>query len=318
MHILNIRPGTRLPLREDTPGYWVDQPPAYLLGDIPVSAGPGNIDGAIFCFWIGDKDVNDRQLLDTITTYLTDQDVVGVRFIRDMPKTVHAAIQDRYQEILTALPREAIVEPAQDSCATSDKTTGAPGAPLHTEPSDGPSILNAMKINVRCRFLHTSQQEDAEVEGQYRVTFKLDQSGVSEEKRAAMALDIFHAHIGIHTLDDYDIDVLDQNDQPIGQDESHVDNSASDYGYVAKIDDAPLWLVGSDDGMTADELDERYNPNGDGEHPRHTRNDWRDAVSSETTISGYWAWVVYMLLSDATDTPLHLRAQQGKIEGPPA
>lgn len=46
---------------------------------------------------------------------------------------------------------------------------------------------------------------------------------------------------------------------------------------------------------SADQLDDRYNPNGDGEHPAFTRWDWRQAVAQQNTISGYWVWVAYML-----------------------
>lgn len=38
-------------------------------------------------------------------------------------------------------------------------------------------------------------------------------------------------------------------------------------------------------------LDDKYNPNGDGEHPYFGRGDWRGAVSREETVSGYWQWV---------------------------
>ena len=50
-----------------------------------------------------------------------------------------------------------------------------------------------------------------------------------------------------------------------------------------------------DEYLSADQLDAKYNPDGDGEHPVHTRWDWRQAVAQEATISGYWAWVVQMI-----------------------
>ena len=47
--------------------------------------------------------------------------------------------------------------------------------------------------------------------------------------------------------------------------------------------------------LTPDELDDKYNQDGDGEHYRFTRADWRDAVANEDTVVGYWTWVAYSL-----------------------
>lgn len=47
--------------------------------------------------------------------------------------------------------------------------------------------------------------------------------------------------------------------------------------------------------LSAEELDDKYNPEGDGEHPFLTRADWREAVANEDTISGYWAWLEHRL-----------------------
>ncbi len=48
---------------------------------------------------------------------------------------------------------------------------------------------------------------------------------------------------------------------------------------------------GQDIDLSAEQLDDKYNPDGGGEHPMHTRQMWRDAVANEDTISGYWKWV---------------------------
>ena len=50
-----------------------------------------------------------------------------------------------------------------------------------------------------------------------------------------------------------------------------------------------------DFGLTAEQLDDKYNPDGDGEHPGFPRAMWRDWVDQRDTISGYWAWVSYMI-----------------------
>lgn len=54
-----------------------------------------------------------------------------------------------------------------------------------------------------------------------------------------------------------------------------------------------------DHELSAEQLDEKYNPNGDGEHPVFQRMYWRDAVAAENTISGYWDWVAHTITSIA-------------------
>lgn len=43
--------------------------------------------------------------------------------------------------------------------------------------------------------------------------------------------------------------------------------------------------------LSPEQLDEYYNPEGDGEHPIFTRLAWRLDVVREDTLSSYWAWV---------------------------
>jgi hypothetical protein len=50
-----------------------------------------------------------------------------------------------------------------------------------------------------------------------------------------------------------------------------------------------------DSELTADQLEIRYSPDGHGEHPDHTRQDWRHAVENDWTLLGYWAWVQHAL-----------------------
>lgn len=154
-----------------------------------------------------------------------------------------------------------------------------------TDPSDQP-----LRVNVR-RIAALSDEEDAEVDGVYQVHFFDCVSALPLEKRAAIALDIFHSSIAIGTLDDFDIAVVDHLNRAVAQDEAHESYSASDDGSVEKIADYPVFVHGEDRGLSADELDARYNPDGDGEHPRYTRADWRDAVSNHDTSLGYWAWL---------------------------
>ncbi len=53
--------------------------------------------------------------------------------------------------------------------------------------------------------------------------------------------------------------------------------------------------MNNDHCLTPDQLDDKYNPDGDGEHPTHTRFDWRQALAEQSTISGYWVWVHHVL-----------------------
>lgn len=48
----------------------------------------------------------------------------------------------------------------------------------------------------------------------------------------------------------------------------------------------------TDRSLTAEQLDDKYNPDGDGEHPMYTRWDWLQVVAQRSTLSGYWCWVV--------------------------
>ena len=49
----------------------------------------------------------------------------------------------------------------------------------------------------------------------------------------------------------------------------------------------------NDRQLSAEQLDEKYNPDGGGEHPTFTRWDWRQSVAEQSTLRGYWVWVEY-------------------------
>lgn len=52
---------------------------------------------------------------------------------------------------------------------------------------------------------------------------------------------------------------------------------------------------------SAEELADEYNPHGDGEHPVHTRAEWRIVVADENTVSGYWQWLADKLEQEAAE-----------------
>lgn len=57
--------------------------------------------------------------------------------------------------------------------------------------------------------------------------------------------------------------------------------------------DAAIQL--EDSTLTADQLDHKYNQDGGGQHPVHTRDDWINAVSNDETLIGYWDWVEHQI-----------------------
>ena len=57
----------------------------------------------------------------------------------------------------------------------------------------------------------------------------------------------------------------------------------------------------NDFNLNAEQLDDKYNPDGDGEHPSHTRFAWRQNVASENTLVGYWEWVEKAIWEERDD-----------------
>jgi hypothetical protein len=54
-------------------------------------------------------------------------------------------------------------------------------------------------------------------------------------------------------------------------------------------------LLDTEFSYDASMLDDKHNPNGDGEHPVYPRAEWRNAVAANDTIIGYWDWVEYRI-----------------------
>lgn len=50
-------------------------------------------------------------------------------------------------------------------------------------------------------------------------------------------------------------------------------------------------ILDTDFSLDAMQLDDKYNPEGDGEHPVFVRAQWREAVANRDTISSYWEWL---------------------------
>ena len=158
-----------------------------------------------------------------------------------------------------------------------------------------------LKISVRCI---APCHNDESVEGVYHVHFNDDRSLLSKAKQASIALDIFHSQISV--LDDFEITVVDEEGNAVGQDKAHVHYSASDAGSVDKVSDVPMYVEGEDAGLSAEDLDYKYNRNGEGEHPKFSRSAWRNAVANEDTTSGYWQWAADQLNEAALSALRHV------------
>lgn len=133
-------------------------------------------------------------------------------------------------------------------------------------------ITTDIKINALCLGKAPSEAEDFNIEGIYAVTFDSDTTDLSKSKLASLALDVFHSHVAVSNLDDFEFTVLDGNNEPIGEDENHIAYSEKKSGTVEKVDNVPLLVYGDDENLAPGELEFKYNPNGDGEHPKFTRS----------------------------------------------
>lgn len=157
-------------------------------------------------------------------------------------------------------------------------------------------------INVRRIGFFPENEDDAGIEGVYEVDVTLDESAYSEAQLASAALDIFHTHIAIRVLEHFEILVINENHEIVEEDDSHDSYSLSDAGSVEKINDEIYTDFSSDIGLSSDDLDHKYNFDGDGQHPFYKRDDWRAQVAHQQTISGYWEWVAYLLTSKTVNT----------------
>lgn len=158
--------------------------------------------------------------------------------------------------------------------------------------------MKTMYVNVRA-IADVSGTDDESVAGLYAIAFNKNVKG-AKAKRASIALDIFHSHVGIECLDNFEICVLDHKKRLVEEDDEHESYSGSDRGCAEWVAE-PEYVEELDYGLNAEQLDCKYNPDGGGEHPRNTRKDWREAVANEDTISGYWEWIVSKIESRRTE-----------------
>lgn len=113
---------------------------------------------------------------------------------------------------------------------------------VHQIEADGQSVddvirtaMNTIYVNVTQTSETLDDGEDEGAAGLYAVAFGKHVADMTRAQRAGVALDIFHAHQGIGTLDDFEIVVVDGAGHYIDQDEAYEDGTHGDYGTVEKI-----------------------------------------------------------------------------------
>jgi len=82
----------KIPLVEADVEFWKDQTPTLVATFLPVSEGAGTIHGSVFCFWIGSCDITSKGVRRAIEDFVSNQDVVGLRFIRAVPEQLHPVV----------------------------------------------------------------------------------------------------------------------------------------------------------------------------------------------------------------------------------
>lgn len=91
--------GRTFQLRPVCSGDWTGEWPTGRSGDILVSEAPGNCDGSIFTYWLGDKTLNCNGVLPAIQAHVDEHDVVGVRVIFAFPEDVHSSLKNDLAEL---------------------------------------------------------------------------------------------------------------------------------------------------------------------------------------------------------------------------
>jgi hypothetical protein len=96
---IQSKSGRTFRLRPVRPTDWAGQWPTDRSGDVLVSEVPGNIDGSIFAFWLGDKTLDSDGVLPAIQAHIDDHDVVGLRVIFAFPEDAHSSLKADLAEL---------------------------------------------------------------------------------------------------------------------------------------------------------------------------------------------------------------------------
>ena len=100
LQITHPRTGASFSVKEASAADWTDSWPSQMADGLPVSEGPGNINGSVFCFWLGQHTSPFcTDIVRTMTAFIGDHDVAAVRFVRAAPSKVHPAITAAYTQL---------------------------------------------------------------------------------------------------------------------------------------------------------------------------------------------------------------------------
>lgn len=100
LQITHPRTGARFSVKGASAADWTDSWPSHMADGLPVSEGPGNINGSVFCFWLGQHTSPFcTDIVRTMTAFIGDHDVAAVRFVRAAPSKVHPAIAAAYTQL---------------------------------------------------------------------------------------------------------------------------------------------------------------------------------------------------------------------------
>lgn len=91
--------GQTFQLHPACPREWEGEWPTDRSGDILISEAPGNCDGSIFAFWLGDKTLSSEGVMPAIQAHIDDHDVVGLRVIFAFPEDAHSSLKDDLAEL---------------------------------------------------------------------------------------------------------------------------------------------------------------------------------------------------------------------------
>ena len=72
--------------------------PTFMAGGYPISELPGSANGSVFCIWIGSDDIGSAEVTRAFSEFAKDHDVVGLRFVQDIPDSVHPSIAEAYAD----------------------------------------------------------------------------------------------------------------------------------------------------------------------------------------------------------------------------
>jgi hypothetical protein len=86
--------GRTFQLRTASSGDWAGEWPTDRTGEILVSETPGNCDGSVFGYWLGDKTLACEGVIPAIQAHMDDHDVVGVQVIYAFPDDAHWSLKN--------------------------------------------------------------------------------------------------------------------------------------------------------------------------------------------------------------------------------